>query len=110
MREIGEMQEIGEMREIGERLLPYLLRLPHLPYLPYLPHLPHLPHLHSRQKDQLLMTTPPASPCYSFQLLDNSIVLRFFFFFYIQRINLQNYPDTTYKVLKDGKVNLRITT
>jgi hypothetical protein len=58
MGEMREMQEIGEMREmreIGEKLLPYLLRLPHLPYLR---HLPHLPHLHSRQKDQLLMTTP----------------------------------------------------
>jgi len=52
MGEMREMQEIGEMREmreIGEKLLPYLLRLPHLPYLP---------HLHSRQKDQLLITTP----------------------------------------------------
>jgi hypothetical protein len=25
------------------------------------------------------------------------------FFFYIQRINSQNYPDTTDKVLKDGR-------
>jgi len=26
--------------------------------------LPHLPHLHSRQKDQLLMTTPYCAPTY----------------------------------------------
>jgi hypothetical protein len=37
---MGEMRRMGEMRE----------RI----YL----NLPHLPHLHSRQKDQLLMTTP----------------------------------------------------
>jgi len=43
---MGEMRRMGEMREKI-----YL-------NLPYLPHLPHLPHLHSRQKDQLLMTTP----------------------------------------------------
>jgi hypothetical protein len=37
---MGEMRRMGEMREKI--------------YL----NLPHLPHLHSRQKDQLLMTTP----------------------------------------------------
>jgi len=37
---MGEMKRVGEMREKI--------------YL----NLPHLPHLHSRQKDQLLMTTP----------------------------------------------------
>jgi hypothetical protein len=37
---LGEMRRMGEMREKI--------------YL----NLPHLPHLHSRQKDQLLMTTP----------------------------------------------------
>jgi hypothetical protein len=51
MRRMGEMREMREIGEIEEKLLL------HLPYLPYLPH---LPHLHSRQKDQLLMTTPPS--------------------------------------------------
>jgi hypothetical protein len=49
MHQLVGMGEMRRMGEIGEKLLPYLLRLPHLPYLP---------HLHSRQKDQLLMTTP----------------------------------------------------
>jgi len=51
---MGEMRRMGEMRE------KIYLNLPHLPHLPHLAHLPHLPHLHSRQKDQLLMSTPVA--------------------------------------------------
>ncbi len=47
-----------------EKIYLNLPHIPHLPYLPHIPHLPHLPHLHSRQKDQLLMTTPYRAPTY----------------------------------------------
>jgi len=53
MKEIGEMREMGEIRRMGEIREKIYLNFPYLP---------HLPHLHSRQKDQLLMTTPQSSP------------------------------------------------
>jgi hypothetical protein len=49
MGEMRRMGEIEEMRRMGEMREKIYLNLPYLP---------HLPHLHSRQKDQLLMTTP----------------------------------------------------
>ena len=52
MHQLVGMGEMRRMGEIEEKLLPYL------PHLPHLLRLPHLPHLHSRQKKQLLMTTP----------------------------------------------------
>jgi hypothetical protein len=49
MGEMRRMGEIEEMRRMGEMREKIYLNLPHLPQLPQLP---------SRQKDQLLMTTP----------------------------------------------------
>jgi hypothetical protein len=50
MHQLVGMEEMRRMGEMREKI-----------YL-NLPHLPHIPHLHSRQKDQLLMTTPSNSP------------------------------------------------
>jgi hypothetical protein len=56
------LEGMGEMRE------KIYLNLPHLP------HLPHRPHLHSRQKDQLLMTTRLLI-CWSVEDLDTKAPL-----------------------------------
>ena len=53
------MHQLVGMGEMREKIY---LNFPSLPHLPHLPYLPYLPHLHSRQKDQLLMTTPPLTP------------------------------------------------